>query len=190
MIQQMLAIWSLVPLPFLKAAWTSGSSQFTYSLSLAWRILSITLLACEMSEIVRWFEQSLALPFFVIGMKTDHFQSCDHCWVFQICWHIECSTSPASVSTHFCFSWLYRASPSLVAKKSEKSDFSIDHLVRSTWRVFSCVIGTGCLLWPVCSLGKSLLAFALLHCVLQSQICLLLQVSLDLLILHSSSLFS
>ena len=29
MIQQILAIWSLVPLPFLKPAWTSGSSQFT-----------------------------------------------------------------------------------------------------------------------------------------------------------------
>ena len=52
-IQQMLAIWSLVPLPFLKAAWTSGSSRFTYCWSLAWRILSITLLACEMSVIVR-----------------------------------------------------------------------------------------------------------------------------------------
>ena len=30
MIQWMLAIWSLVPLPFLKPAWTSGNSQFTY----------------------------------------------------------------------------------------------------------------------------------------------------------------
>ena len=30
MIQRMLAIWSLVPLPFLNPAWTSGSSQFTY----------------------------------------------------------------------------------------------------------------------------------------------------------------
>ena len=28
MIQQMLAIWSLVPLPFLKPAWTSGGSRF------------------------------------------------------------------------------------------------------------------------------------------------------------------
>jgi len=28
-------------------------------------------------------------------MKTDLFQSCDHCWVFQICWHIECSTFTA-----------------------------------------------------------------------------------------------
>ena len=35
MIQRMLAIWSLVPLPFLKPAWTSGSSQFTYCWSLA-----------------------------------------------------------------------------------------------------------------------------------------------------------
>ena len=29
-------------------------------------------------------------------MKTDLFQSCDHCWVFQICWHIECSTFTTS----------------------------------------------------------------------------------------------
>ena len=49
MIQRMLAIWSLVPLLFLKPTWTSGSSRFTYCWSLAWRILSITLLVCEMS---------------------------------------------------------------------------------------------------------------------------------------------
>ena len=41
-------------------------------------------------------EHSLALPFFGIGMKTDLFQSCGHCRVFQICWHIECSTFTAS----------------------------------------------------------------------------------------------
>ena len=58
-------------------------------------ILSITLLACEMSAIVWWFEHSLALPFFGIGMKTDLFQSYSHCWVFQICWHIQCSTFTA-----------------------------------------------------------------------------------------------
>ena len=52
MIQQMLAIWSLVPPPFLKPAWTSGKSRFMYGWSLGWRILSITLLACEMSAIV------------------------------------------------------------------------------------------------------------------------------------------
>ena len=58
---------------FLKPAWTSGNSLFTYCWSLAWRILSITLLACEMSAVVPWFEHSLALPFFGIGMKTDLF---------------------------------------------------------------------------------------------------------------------
>ena len=51
MIQWMLAIWSLVPLPFLNPAWTSGSSRFMYCWSLAWRILSITLLACEMMQL-------------------------------------------------------------------------------------------------------------------------------------------
>ena len=38
----------------------------------------------------------MALPFFGIGMKTDLFQSCGHCWVFQICWHIKCSTFTVS----------------------------------------------------------------------------------------------
>ena len=36
------------------------------------------------------------MPFFVIGMKTGLFQSCGHCWVFQICWHIESRTFTAS----------------------------------------------------------------------------------------------
>src|SRR5574342_23703 len=49
-----------------------------------------------MSAIVRRFEHSLALPFFGIGMKTDLFQSCGHCRVFQSCWHIEGSTFTAS----------------------------------------------------------------------------------------------
>ena len=44
MIQCMLAIWLLVPLPFLNPAWKSGSSWFTYSSILAWRTLSIAVL--------------------------------------------------------------------------------------------------------------------------------------------------
>ena len=48
-IQWMSAIWSLVPLPFLNPALTSASSWFMHCWSLAWRILSITLLACEVS---------------------------------------------------------------------------------------------------------------------------------------------
>ena len=55
--------------------------------------------------------------------------------------------------------------------------------------VFSCVVGRGCFLWPVCSLGKTLLALALLHFVLQGQTCLLPQVSLEFLFLHFSALW-
>ena len=47
---------------------------------------------CEMRAIVQSCEHSFALPFFGIGMNTDLFQSCGHCWDFQICWHFECST--------------------------------------------------------------------------------------------------
>ena len=59
----------------------------------------------------------------------------------------------------------------------------------SMCRVFSCVVGRGSLLWPVHSLGKTLLTFALLCFVLQGQSCLLLQVSLDFPLLHSSPLW-
>ena len=56
----------------------------------------------------------------------------------------------------------------------------------SMCRLFSCVVGRGCLLWPVHSLGKTGLAFALLHSIFQGQICLLLQVFPEFLLLHSS----
>ena len=61
MTQWMFATWSLVPLYFLNPACTSGSSRFMYYWSLAWRILSITLLVCEMSATVWLSEHSLAL---------------------------------------------------------------------------------------------------------------------------------
>ena len=69
----------------------SGSSNFSKSslntwnftvhvlLKSSWRILSITLLACEMSATVQYFEHSLALPFFGIGIKIDLFKSCGLC---------------------------------------------------------------------------------------------------------------
>ena len=56
-------------------------------------------------------------------------------------------------------------------------------------RVISCVVERGCLLWSVHSLGKTPLACALLHFVLQAQFCLLLQVSLDFPLLHFSPLY-
>ena len=75
----------------------------------------------------------------------------------------------------------------LHCKEYNQSDFGVDHLVMSMCTVFSCVIGRGCLLWPLHYLGKTLLVFALLHSVLQGQISLLLQVFPDFLLLLSSS---
>ena len=91
----------------------------------------------------------------------------------------------ATVSSSSCFYWLYRAAPSLAAKNI----INLISVLTIWWCrcvVFSCVVGRGCLLWPVRSLGRTLLAFALLHSILQGQICLLLQVFLDCLLLHSS----
>ena len=61
----------LVPLPFLKPAWTTGSSQLTYCWSLAWRILSITLLALRWMQLcgslnVFWHCLSLGLEWKLI----------------------------------------------------------------------------------------------------------------------------
>ena len=89
MIQRMMAIWSLVLLPFLNLAWTSVKF-------LVHVLLKPGLENFEHCFVSMWDEHSLALPLFVIGMKTNVFQSCGHCWVFQICWRIECSTFTAS----------------------------------------------------------------------------------------------
>ena len=96
MIHWMLARWSLVPLPFLNPDCTSGNYWFTYCWRLAWRIWSITLLACETSAVMQYLNFLWHHPFFGIGMKTDHFQSCGHCWIIHICWHTECSIFTAS----------------------------------------------------------------------------------------------
>ena len=74
-------------------------------------------------------------------------------------------------------------------QRINQSDFSIDHLLMSLCRVVSCVGKRSCLLWPVHSLGKTLLDFDLLHFVHQGKTFLLLQVSLDFLLLHSSPLW-
>ena len=106
-IQWMLAIWSLVPLPFLNSACTLGSSYSKLSLYirkfLVHVVLRLGLRDFERYLASMWKEHNcmvvwsfLALPFFGIGMKTDLSQSCGHCWVFQICWHIKCSTLTAS----------------------------------------------------------------------------------------------
>ena len=68
----------------------------------------------------------------------------------------------ATVKFQSCLCWLYRVSPYLGAKNIINLS-----LVLTIWwcscRGFSCTVGRRCLRWPVHSLGKTLLAFALLH---------------------------
>ena len=85
----------------------SGSSTFPKSSLNIWKFLIHILLKPglehfehyfasvwdECNCVVVWAFFGIA---FGIGMKTDLFQSCGHCRVFQICWHTECSTFTAS----------------------------------------------------------------------------------------------
>ena len=94
----------------------------------------------------------------------------------------------ATVSSWSCFCWLYRASPSSAAKNIINLI-----LVLTIWWCpcleSSLVLLEKGICYDQCILLAKLLAFALLHFVLQGQACLLLQVSLDFLILHSISLW-
>ena len=76
MIQRILAIWSLVPLPFLNLAWTSVSLQFTYYWSLAWRT--------EHYFATMWNECNCAVvwTFFGIAFLWDWNEN----WPFPVLW--------------------------------------------------------------------------------------------------------
>ena len=61
-------------------------------------------------------------------------------------------SEPQSALSYFC--WLYRAFPSLAAKNI----INLILMLTIWWHscvVFSCVLGRGCLLWPVCFLGNT-----------------------------------
>ena len=115
MIQWMLAIWFLVPLPSLNPAWTSGSSQFTCCWSLAWRILSITLLVCEMSAIVH----SLVWAFFGIAFLWDWNEK----WPFPVLWPL------LSFPNYSGQAYLRRNGLAIIVKKKRKRE----SLKCSTW---------------------------------------------------------
>ena len=85
----------------------SGSSAFSKSNLNIWQFLVHILLKASLENFQYYFANvwdecncGIVWTFFDIafgiGMKTDLFQSCGHSWVFQICWHIECSTFAAS----------------------------------------------------------------------------------------------
>ena len=94
MIHWVLAIWSLVPLSFLNLAWTSGSSRFTNYWSLVNFEHHFSSMWDECNCAVVW--AFFGIDFFWDWNEMDLFQSCGDCWVFQICWHIECSTFTAT----------------------------------------------------------------------------------------------
>ena len=86
----------------------SGSSAFSKTSLNTWKFMVHILLKPGLENFEHYFTSVWeecncmvvwafwGLPFVGIGMKTDLFQSCGHCWVFQICWHIECTTLTAS----------------------------------------------------------------------------------------------
>ena len=81
----------------------SGSSAFSKSSLNIWDFLAHLLLKLGLENFQHFFASrwdecncKVVWAFSGIGMKTDLFQSCGHCWVFQICWHIKWSTFTAS----------------------------------------------------------------------------------------------
>ena len=88
--------------------WISGSSAFSKSSLSIWKFLVHILLKPSLKDfenyhVSMWNDCNCAIVwiFFDIalfgnGMKIDIFQSCGHCSVFQICWHIEYSSFTAS----------------------------------------------------------------------------------------------
>ena len=83
----------------------SGSSAFSKTSLNVWKFTLHVLLKPGLKNFEHYFTSTWdewncavvwALPFFGIGMKIDLFQSCGHCGLCQICWHILCSTFTAS----------------------------------------------------------------------------------------------
>ena len=81
----------------------SGFSAFPKSRLNIWKFSVHILLKPSLENFEHYFASIwdeyncvVIWTFFGTGMKTDHYQSCGHCWVLQICWHIECSSLTAS----------------------------------------------------------------------------------------------
>ena len=86
----------------------SGFFAFTKPNLYIWKVSVYVLLEPSLKDFKHkltsmWNECNCAVvwTFFGIALLWDwnenwFFQSCDHCWVFQICWHTECSTLMAS----------------------------------------------------------------------------------------------
>jgi len=86
----------------------SGSSEFSKSSLNKWKFTVHVLLKPGLKNFEHYFASMwdecncvVVWAFFAVAFLRDWnenwpFQSCGHCWVFQICWHIDCSTFTAS----------------------------------------------------------------------------------------------
>ena len=81
----------------------SGSSAFSKTSLNNWKFTVHVLLKPGLENFEHYFTSMwderncvVVWAFFGIAMKRELFQSRGHCWVFQICWHTECSTFTAS----------------------------------------------------------------------------------------------
>ena len=82
----------------------SGSSAFSKSSLNFWKFSIHILLKPQLENFEHYFASVqdecscmvvwtfFGIAFFGIGMKADLLQSHGPCWVFKICWHIECNT--------------------------------------------------------------------------------------------------
>ena len=82
----------------------SGSSAFSKSSLDVWNFLVYVLLKPRLENFEHYFagvwdECNCAVVWALFGIaflwdwnENWPFRSCGHCWIFQICWHIECST--------------------------------------------------------------------------------------------------
>ena len=85
----------------------SGSSAFSKSQLEHLEVLSSCTVEASFGEIWAlfasvWDECNCVVVWKFFGItflwdwNENFFQPCGHCWVFQICWHVECSTFTAS----------------------------------------------------------------------------------------------
>ena len=86
----------------------SGSSAFSKISLNIWKFMVHVLLKPGLENFEHYFTSvwdechcAVVWTFFGIAFlrgwnENWSFQSCGHCWVLQICWHIECSTFTAS----------------------------------------------------------------------------------------------
>ena len=86
----------------------SGSSVFSESNLNIWKFTVPVLVKPGLENVEHylasmWDECNCVVVWAFLGItllwdwnETDLFQYCGHCWVFQICWHTECSTLTAS----------------------------------------------------------------------------------------------